>query len=86
MRKKLIDLLYEAEGLVNNELPTVEMVADYLLAHGVTIQKKNQKPKPRKRKQKEISQDTLNALNAIGQQSHREFADSCLFGQRNKIN
>ena len=37
MREKLIDLLYGAEGLVNNELPTIEMVADYLISKGVTI-------------------------------------------------
>lgn len=37
MREKLIDLLYEAEGLVNNELPTIEMVADHLIANGVTL-------------------------------------------------
>lgn len=38
MRENLIDLLYEAEGLVNNELPTIEMVADHLIANGVTVQ------------------------------------------------
>ena len=36
-REKLIDLIYEAEGLVNNNLPTVEMVADHLIANGVTV-------------------------------------------------
>jgi hypothetical protein len=41
MREKLIDLLYEAEGLVNNELPTIEMVADHLIANGVTVPDKN---------------------------------------------
>ena len=37
MREKLIELLYEAEGLVNNESPTIEMVADHLIANGVTF-------------------------------------------------
>lgn len=41
MREKLIDLLYEAEGFVNNELPTIEMVADHLIANGVTVPDKN---------------------------------------------
>ena len=37
MREKLIELLYEAEGLVNNELPTIEMVADHLIANDVVL-------------------------------------------------
>ena len=44
-REKLIDLLYEAEGLTNNEYPTVEMMADYLLAHGVTFANENKERK-----------------------------------------
>ena len=38
MREKLIELLEEAEGLVNNDEPSLEQIADYLIAHGVTIQ------------------------------------------------
>lgn len=38
MREKLIELLEEAEGLVNNDEPSLEQIADYLVAHGVTIQ------------------------------------------------
>lgn len=37
MRKRLAELLYEAEGTVNNDLPTVEQIADYLLVHGVIV-------------------------------------------------
>ena len=37
MRDRLASLLYEAEGLVNNDLPTVEQIADYLLANGVIV-------------------------------------------------
>ena len=39
MREKLIELLWDAFELVDNELPTVEQVADHLIAHGVTVQK-----------------------------------------------
>jgi hypothetical protein len=35
MRDRLINLLYEAEGQVNNDYPTVEMIADYLVARNV---------------------------------------------------
>jgi Zn finger protein HypA/HybF involved in hydrogenase expression len=38
MRDKLIELLYEAEGQVNNDIPSVEQIADYLLANGVNVQ------------------------------------------------
>ena len=38
-REKLIELLWDACELVNNELPTMEMVADYLIANGATVQK-----------------------------------------------
>ena len=38
MREKLIELLEEAEGLVNNDEPSLEQIADHLIAHGVTIQ------------------------------------------------
>lgn len=37
MRNKLAELLEEAEGLVNNDRPSLEAVAEYLIAHGVTI-------------------------------------------------
>lgn len=37
MREKLIELLEEAEGLVNNGEPSLEQIADYLISHGVTI-------------------------------------------------
>lgn len=37
MRDRLIELLSEAEGQINNDLPTVEQVADYLIEHGVTV-------------------------------------------------
>lgn len=40
MRNRLANLLYEAEGQVNNEYPTVEMVADYLIANGVIVPRK----------------------------------------------
>jgi hypothetical protein len=37
MRDRLIDLLEEAEGQVNNDYPTVEMIADYLVAKNVVV-------------------------------------------------
>lgn len=37
MKEKLTELLYEAEGQINNDLPTVEQIADYLIEHGVTV-------------------------------------------------
>lgn len=37
-REKLIELLEEAEGLVNNDVPSLEQIAGYLIAHGVTVQ------------------------------------------------
>lgn len=37
MRDRLIELLYEAEGQVNNDIPSVEQIADYLLANGVIV-------------------------------------------------
>ncbi len=36
-RKRLIELLFEAEGQVNNDLPSLEQIADYLLAYGVIV-------------------------------------------------
>ena len=39
MREKLIELLEEAEGLVNNDVPSLEQKADHLIASSVTIQK-----------------------------------------------
>lgn len=37
MRDRLASLISEAEGLVNNDLPTVEQIADYLIEHGVIV-------------------------------------------------
>ena len=37
IRERLIELLEEAEGQVNNEYPTVEMVADYLIENDVIV-------------------------------------------------
>ena len=37
MKEKLIQLLYEAEGQVNNDLPRLEQIAEYLIEHGVTV-------------------------------------------------
>lgn len=37
MRDRLIELLEEAEGQVNNDVPSLEMIADYLVANGVII-------------------------------------------------
>lgn len=37
MKDRLARLLSEAEGLVNNDLPTVEQIADYLIEHGVIV-------------------------------------------------
>ena len=34
---RLIELLEEAEGLVNNAYPTLEQIADHLIANGVII-------------------------------------------------
>jgi hypothetical protein len=36
-REKLIELLEEAEGLVNNDVPSLEQIADHLIANGVTM-------------------------------------------------
>lgn len=36
-REKLIELLFEAEGLVNNDSPTLEQISDHLIANGVTF-------------------------------------------------
>ena len=36
-RKRLIELLYEAEAQVNNDLPSLEQIADHLLANGVIV-------------------------------------------------
>lgn len=37
MRERLVELLWDAFELVDNELPTIEQVADHLLANGVTV-------------------------------------------------
>ena len=34
-RNRLIDLLEQAEGQVNNDVPSLESMADYLIAHDV---------------------------------------------------
>lgn len=34
---RLAELLEEAEGLVNNDLPSLEQMAGYLIEHGVNI-------------------------------------------------
>lgn len=41
MRDRLAELLSEAEGQINNDLPSVEQIADYLIEHGVTVKSKN---------------------------------------------
>jgi hypothetical protein len=37
MKNRLAELLAEAEGQINNDLPTVEQIADYLIEHGVIV-------------------------------------------------
>ena len=37
-RDRLAELIEQAEGLKNNDFPSVEEIADYLIAHGVTVQ------------------------------------------------
>ena len=37
MRNRLANLICEAEEKVNNEYPTIEMVADHLIANGVIV-------------------------------------------------
>ena len=37
VREKLVELLEEAEGLVNNDYPTLEQMSDHLIANGVTF-------------------------------------------------
>ena len=37
MRERLVELLWDAFELVDNELPTIEQVADHLIANGVTV-------------------------------------------------
>ena len=36
-RDRLIELIEQAEGLKNNDFPSVEEIADYLLANGVIV-------------------------------------------------
>jgi bacterioferritin (cytochrome b1) len=38
-RNELAELLEQAEGQVNNDLPSLEQMADYLIAHGVVIRR-----------------------------------------------
>ena len=35
IRERLIDLLEQADGQVNNDIPSLEMIADYLIANDV---------------------------------------------------
>ena len=37
IRDRLANLLYEADGQVNNDIPSLEMIADYLIANGVIV-------------------------------------------------
>ncbi len=37
MVTKIAALLAEAEGQINNDLPTVDQVAEYLVEHGVIL-------------------------------------------------
>lgn len=37
IRERLIDLLEQADGQVNNDIPSLEMIADYLIANGVIV-------------------------------------------------
>lgn len=37
MRDRLVDLICDAEEQVNNDYPTVEMIADYLVAKNVVV-------------------------------------------------
>lgn len=37
MKDRLTQLLYEAEGQVNNDLPSLEQIAEYLIEHGVIV-------------------------------------------------
>ena len=37
IRDRLIELLEEAEGQVNNDIPSLEMIADELIANGVVL-------------------------------------------------
>ena len=41
MRDRLIELIFKAEGQKNNELPSVEEIADYLLENGVIVLKQD---------------------------------------------
>lgn len=38
VKEKLVELIWEASSLVNNELPTVEQMAERLIKQGVTVQ------------------------------------------------
>lgn len=40
-RDRLIELIEQAEGLKNNDFPSVEEIADYILANGVIVPKYN---------------------------------------------
>ena len=36
-RDRLIELIEQAEGQINNDMPSIEQIADYLLANGVIV-------------------------------------------------
>ena len=35
MRERLIDLLEQADGQANNDIPSLEIIADYLIKNGI---------------------------------------------------
>ena len=37
MRDRLAALVEEAEGMLNNDFPTPDMIAEYLIEHGVIV-------------------------------------------------
>lgn len=67
-REKLIEIL---DKKVRDDWYTNAEIADYLIANGVTV--KTAKVKPNKTPvNKSITQDTLNALTALGRKAHGE--------------
>ena len=69
IRDKIIDMIGDLYG-VDPMYYGVDAVAiaDHLVAHGVTIQKKKRKVKPRKRHA--LTNEALLALEKIGNQTH----------------
>ena len=41
-RNELAELLEAAEGQVNNDSPSLEQIADYLIAHGVVLRRRGE--------------------------------------------